>query len=127
MYCQRNVYGWLETFKYGRTNVSDEARSGRPSFSRNRDDVERADVFIQEDGRITVSEVAEMLDIKLKSVFHSRKRMLSKIVLLHHYNSRHPWCGRNNRDNSKPQVGGSATSTTQFRPHTMRLLSLCST
>ena len=44
--------------------MSDEARSRLPSLSRNQDHVERANVLIQEDGRITVSEVAEMLDIR---------------------------------------------------------------
>ena len=88
----------------------------------------RANVLTQEDGRITVSEVAEVLTSgKLKSAVHSRRRLLFKSVLLHHYNSRHPWFGRKDRDNSKPHVGGSATSTSQFRPHTMRLLSLWST
>ena len=97
-------------------------------MSRNQDHVERANVPIQEDGRITVSEGAAMLDIRQnESAIHSRRKLLSKTVLLHHNNSHRPWCGRNNRDNSKAQVRGSATPTSQFRPHTMRHLSLWST
>jgi len=30
---QRKVYGWVERFKSGRTRVTDEGRSGRPSTS----------------------------------------------------------------------------------------------
>jgi len=30
---QRKVYEWLERFKSGRTHVTDEGRSGRPSTS----------------------------------------------------------------------------------------------
>jgi len=33
---QRKVYNWLERFKSGRTRVTDEGRSGRPSTSRSR-------------------------------------------------------------------------------------------
>ena len=33
---QRKVYEWLERFKSGRTRVTDEGRSGRPSTSRSR-------------------------------------------------------------------------------------------
>jgi len=34
---QRKVYGWVERFKSGRTRVTDEGRSGRPSTSRTQD------------------------------------------------------------------------------------------
>jgi len=34
---QRKVYEWAERFKSGRTRVSDEGRSGRPSTSRTQD------------------------------------------------------------------------------------------
>jgi len=33
---QRKVYEWAKRFKSGRTRVSDEGRSGRPSTSRSR-------------------------------------------------------------------------------------------
>jgi len=33
---QRKVYEWVERFKSGRTRVSDEGRSGRPSTSNSR-------------------------------------------------------------------------------------------
>jgi len=34
---QRKVYEWMERFKSGRTRVTDEGRSGRPSPSRTQD------------------------------------------------------------------------------------------
>ena len=33
---QRKIYEWVERFKSGRTRVTDEGRSGRPSTSRSR-------------------------------------------------------------------------------------------
>ena len=33
---KRKVYEWVERFKSGRTRVTDEGRSGRPSTSRSR-------------------------------------------------------------------------------------------
>jgi len=33
---QRKFYEWVEMFKSGRTRVTDEGRSGRPSTSRSR-------------------------------------------------------------------------------------------
>jgi len=33
---QRKLYEWVERFKSGRTRVTDEGRSGRPSTSRSR-------------------------------------------------------------------------------------------
>ena len=33
---QRKIYEWVEKFKSGRTRVTDEDRSGRPSTSRSR-------------------------------------------------------------------------------------------
>jgi len=54
--------------------VSDEARSGRLSVSRNQDHVERANVLIQADGRIAVSEVAEMLGIRQIEICNSQQK-----------------------------------------------------
>jgi transposase len=58
---QRKVYEWVERFKSGRTRVTDEGHSGRPSTSRT-DHINMADAMIREDRRITVSEVAAHLD-----------------------------------------------------------------
>jgi hypothetical protein len=59
----RNFYEWIARFKSGRTSVSDEAQSGRPSTSRPQDHIHRSKALIRENWRISVSEVAEMPDI----------------------------------------------------------------
>ena len=66
---QRKVYEWVERFKSGRTRVTDEGRSGRPSTSRTQDHMDRADAMIREERRITVSEVAAHLDISYGSAY----------------------------------------------------------
>jgi len=66
---QRKVYEWVERFKSGRTRVTDESRSGRPSTSRTQDHIDRADAMLREDRRITVSEVAAHLDTSYGSAY----------------------------------------------------------
>jgi hypothetical protein len=51
-------------------------------MSRNQDRVERADVLIHEDGRITVSEVAEMLDIRQIEICNSPQKNAVQICSL---------------------------------------------
>ena len=60
---QGKVYEWVERFKSGRTRVTDEGHSGRPSASRTQDHIDRADAMIREDRWMTVFEVAAHLDI----------------------------------------------------------------
>lgn len=55
----------------GRTGVSDEARSGRPSTSRTQDHIEHA----KADRRISGSEVAEMLDIGQIETYNSKPQV----------------------------------------------------
>jgi len=43
---QRKVYEWVERFKSGRTRVTDEGRSGRPSTSRTRRPQEQPKRFL---------------------------------------------------------------------------------
>jgi len=66
---QRKVYEWVERFKSGRTCVTDEGCSGRPSTSRTQDHIDRADAMIREDRQITVSEVVAHLDISYGSTY----------------------------------------------------------
>jgi hypothetical protein len=50
-------------------NECDEARSGHPSKLRCQGNISRANTLIREDRRITVSEVAEMLDVSSGSAY----------------------------------------------------------
>jgi len=47
---QRKVYEWVERFKSGRTRVTDEVRSGRPSTSRTKDHKSSRKASLQEYG-----------------------------------------------------------------------------
>ncbi|PNF23319.1 hypothetical protein B7P43_G17106 [Cryptotermes secundus] len=49
---------WYNRFKYGRTSVDSERRSGRPSTSRNENVIEQVRTLVVEDRRITVREPA---------------------------------------------------------------------
>jgi len=66
--------------------VSEEVRSQRLSMSHTQDHIERANALIQEDRRITVCEVVEMLDIRQTANYYSQRRrgLLPTTVLLHH-------------------------------------------
>ena len=44
---QRKAYEWVESFKSGRTRVTDEGRSGRPSTSRTEDHIDTTDAIIR--------------------------------------------------------------------------------
>jgi excinuclease UvrABC helicase subunit UvrB len=66
---QREVYQWLETFRSGTTIIVNEDRSGRPTTSRTADNVERVNTLVQEDRRITVTDIANKLDIRYGSTY----------------------------------------------------------
>jgi len=58
--------------KSGRTSVCDKTRSEHPS-THAEDHIEHAVDLIQEDQQNTVSEVGEVLDIKLKPAVHNKR------------------------------------------------------
>jgi len=74
-----------------------------------------------QDDRITVCvKLLRCQTYKWKPSFHSWRRLLSKLFLCIIVLATH--CAvTTTTDSSKPQVGGSATCTLQFGPHTMRL------
>jgi hypothetical protein len=63
---QRKIYEWVARFKSGRTSVTKLDR-GPPSALRFQGNTNRANPLIREDRRITVSEVAETLDVSFGS------------------------------------------------------------
>lgn len=70
----KNVKKWCREFSNGRTNIRDEARSGRPIVS---DDLqEHVESVIREDRRMIVRELEEKLQI-LKSLLH---RIINDLV-----------------------------------------------
>lgn len=62
----KNVRKWCREFSNGRTNIHDEARSGRPSVSDNLQ--EQVESELREDRRVTVRELEEKLQIPKSSI-----------------------------------------------------------
>lgn len=54
------VFKWFKAFSEGRELVEDESRSGRPSTSRNDENVERIRDLVRSDRRLTVRLIAEL-------------------------------------------------------------------
>jgi transposase len=66
---QRKFYEWVERFKNGRTTVTGEDQSGRPITSSSVTNVDCVNTLVQENRQITVSAVANVLDIKYGSTY----------------------------------------------------------
>ena len=59
---------WYNRFKDGRTWVESDARSGRPSTSRNDELIDQVRTLVMQDRRVTVRELAEEVGISTGSV-----------------------------------------------------------
>ena len=59
---------WYNQFKDGRTLVESDARSGRPSTSRNYELIDQVRTLVMQDRRVTVRELAEEVGISTGSV-----------------------------------------------------------
>ena len=62
------IMEWHNLFKNGRTSVESDARSGRPSTSRNDDLTDQVRTLVMQDRRVTVRELAEEDGISTGSV-----------------------------------------------------------
>ena len=77
----RTVQRWLESFKAGRTDLTDEKRTGRPrspSRSRLTQDVKS---LLEEDARLTVRELSDRVDKPPTNVFRAIKEDLGLVRL----------------------------------------------
>ena len=63
------VYRWIRRFKDGRGDLEDDPRGGRPSTSKNAQNIELVRNLIEEDRRITVNQIANELGISFGSTF----------------------------------------------------------
>ena len=61
---QWNVYEWIEKLKYGRTNVTHDKGAGRLSIAITEDNIERAYDMVLLDRRVTIDEVAHVLQFR---------------------------------------------------------------
>lgn len=60
--------GVVQCFKDGRTSVESEARSGRPSISRNEIVIDQVRILVMQDRRITIRKLADEASISIGSV-----------------------------------------------------------
>lgn len=65
---QSQVYEWFKRFKDGRDCVESDKRSGRPSTSKNVENIEKVRQIVRNNRRLTIREIAEDLDISVGSV-----------------------------------------------------------
>ena len=64
------VYEWTEKFKNGITSVEDSPRPGPTFTAVTEDNIAAVENVIQENRRVTVKEVASLLDISVGSAHH---------------------------------------------------------
>ena len=72
---KKTVYNWIEKLKQGRDSLEDDSRSGRPSTSVNQHSIARVEELLEEDRRLTVSDIAEKVYISEGSahtILHER-------------------------------------------------------
>ena len=62
------VLGWHKAFKYGRENVEEEQRAGRPSTSRTENNVARMKAVLDRDRRLNVRLIAEEVALQKTDV-----------------------------------------------------------
>lgn len=62
------VFEWHKRFSSGREDVDDDPRPGRPSTSRNSDNVEKVKELVQSDRRLTIRMIADQLTLDKETV-----------------------------------------------------------
>ncbi|CAK9805798.1 Protein GVQW3 [Anthophora plagiata] len=62
------VFEWIKRFKESREELKDDQRSGRPSTSTNEDMSAKVQEILDEDRRISITEIARNLNISHGSV-----------------------------------------------------------
>jgi transposase len=64
----KKIYKWFEGFRNGCDSVEDGERSGPPSTTKTRENVERVREMIRSNRRLTIREISEDLNISYGSV-----------------------------------------------------------
>jgi len=68
-FAQRKVYKWLERLQSGRTSVTGEDYSSCPATSQTVYSVEWVNTLVEEDRQVTVTTIADKLDIGCRSAY----------------------------------------------------------
>ena len=61
--CRAVVYNWIKRFKEGREQLKDDLREGRPSTSKNQENIRLVQNLVEEDRRVTIDETANAVGI----------------------------------------------------------------
>ncbi|CEF59878.1 Transposase, type 1 family-containing protein [Strongyloides ratti] len=61
---------WVSEFKHGKTSLEDDPRSGRPKIATTKEIIEKVHEMIMNDRRLTVSEIAEKMEISEERTYH---------------------------------------------------------
>jgi len=62
------VYKWVKRFSEGRVFVTDEERTGRPVTNRTEKSIAKFRQIVRENGRLTVRNIAEQVNIDRETV-----------------------------------------------------------
>ena len=71
---RRSVYEWLVKFKNGRSSIKHSKGGGRPQTSTTDDNIEYVRTMILTNGRVTIDEVASLMDISHGSAYEIIKK-----------------------------------------------------
>jgi hypothetical protein len=84
------IFEWYKRFREGRESVKDDKRSGRPTTSRNHDNIAAVDKMIKDDRKVTSRLIADTLGIPktvvlriLREDLKKRKKTMFKICPAH--------------------------------------------
>lgn len=75
------IQRWIESFKTGRTNISDENREGRPTSFQRRNLIRQVEAVLQEDAWMTLRELADRTGCHTTTVFRVVKEDFELVQL----------------------------------------------
>ena len=72
----RTVFGWVKAFKAGKCSVEDDTRPGRPKTSVTKANIAAVKIVVEQDARLSVSDIASCTGISGGSVQTILKKLL---------------------------------------------------
>ena len=74
---KKTIYRWVSRFNYGRTSISDNKHSGRPTSAVTNSNISKIQELLKIYGRLSVQEIANTIGISTGSVFTILKSKLN--------------------------------------------------